>query len=656
MDLSQVSSNKVTLNVLSPKDGGVSLNKGEMVKGLVQEISPEGLIMLVLKGKLIEAVSEVMVKPGQELYLMVDEFKNGKTYLKVVTPEMMGKLEEANITANLKGMGIAAKEETVLLSRKLLQHNMPVTQNNLNELAKATSLLGGSNPRNLEIAAFALSRGIDNKQAITALNQFLSPQQDISKLVTVITRLLNTMNSSPTPQTPANEMLTRASEPVSVNPGIQPPVSESISTSQGASQAGPSGQQNFPAGLAPGNEAASNKISPNSILPVNDSVANEPDLPVTSSTKDGSGTTGSDLTRNTSNNTNQPATTVNKTNVSNEVLPRNTVVIPVPVESEAQPKTPAVITGANNSDTSTDIQNNTDKTSLLAKGSVPAETISTEKTFTPLTQGNIISAENENELITIRKPNDSNIILQEGLPVSEGETIDTEDKLVRSVSELLKTLKDILELDPREATSRLGAKIKNHTQAEHEVLKALVLLEDLFNDKDLKEKLPVLRDLPQRLESLEKELSGQRLFNLSSRMPGDNFANYYYFSFPVKLDEGYSLCQLKVNKDSRRKLTDADNISFVVSLQTARLGMVLFHIEWRRQGELKLQGLVENQSVCDYFNRNIAELVDSLKGLGYKVINHGVKVSKSSDELNSLRPGLEEIPDKVRPFGIDVTV
>ena len=160
MEPSQISLNKVTLNVSSPKDGGVSLNKGEMVKGTVQEVRPDGLVMIVIKGKLVEAVSEVPVKPGQDLYLLVDDFRNGKTYLKLVSPEMMGKIENANIKANLQQMGITAKEETVLLASKLVQHNLPVTPDSLNELARVVKLIGGSNPKNLEIAAFAANSAL----------------------------------------------------------------------------------------------------------------------------------------------------------------------------------------------------------------------------------------------------------------------------------------------------------------------------------------------------------------------------------------------------------------------------------------------------------------------------------------------------------------
>src|SRR5674476_715207 len=47
-------------------------------------------------------------------------------------------------------------------------------------------LIGGSNPRNLEIATFALARGIVNREALTALASFLSPETNKAQLITVL--------------------------------------------------------------------------------------------------------------------------------------------------------------------------------------------------------------------------------------------------------------------------------------------------------------------------------------------------------------------------------------------------------------------------------------------------------------------------------------
>ncbi len=649
MDLSQVSFSKVTLNVQSPKDGGVSLNKGELLKGLVQEVSPEGLVMLVLKGKLIEAVTEVMVRPGQELYLMVDEFKNGKTYLKVVTPETMGRLEEANISANLKNIGIAVKDETIILARKLLQHNMPVTQSNMNELARGASQLGGANPRNLEIAAFAMSRGINGKTVLPALDQLLSPRGDLSQLIPLINRLINVLsendvfpNVNPTSSQPAAETDNIAAK----NSGNQSAVTGPPVDAKANQAPARVGLESLLARAVPSNSSAPP-------TPVERMTGNNNPTPDGSGSATNSVNTGSaahdtvartaaynppafalsaqDEPQPAANGSNQKAPAAQPNNPGPENAPRQPAAgqtAPLPEQAK-----PAIITPPLE-------PLRTDKT-ITTAASLPASPEEAPPTANEAgaaqrsSMGNGPGAENGFLLINDDQP-------------------ETASSANRTIIELLNSLKETMEMDPREAASRLAGKIKASNDLQPEILKALVLMEDILKDSEVQEKIPLLKDLATRLENLEKELTGQRIFNLAPRAAGESFAGYYYFSFPVKMEQGYSLCQVRVNRDSRRKLRDVDSMSVVVSLNTARLGTVLFHVEWRRSGELILQGRVENQSSCDFLNKNIGELVDGLKNLGYRVINQGIKVS-TPQELE-LRPALEEAPEKVRPFGIDVKV
>jgi hypothetical protein len=86
MDSNQVSLTRMMLNIATPSDQGISFSRGEILQGSVQEVRADGLVMMLLKGRLIEAATEVMVKPGQQLFLMVDDFRDGKTYLKVLNP------------------------------------------------------------------------------------------------------------------------------------------------------------------------------------------------------------------------------------------------------------------------------------------------------------------------------------------------------------------------------------------------------------------------------------------------------------------------------------------------------------------------------------------------------------------------------------------
>jgi len=155
---------------------------------------------------------------------------------------------------------------------------------------------------------------------------------------------------------------------------------------------------------------------------------------------------------------------------------------------------------------------------------------------------------------------------------------------------------------------------------------------------------------------MERELSGQRIFNYISRMPDSNF-NYYYFSFPVRINDEYRLCQMRVNREAGNKLLkEQDNIKLIVSLDTANMGMVLFHVNWNKNKTLTLQGVVESNEVMHYFNKHISQLVKGLNQLGYTVNNLGVQMLQKDDEMVKLRPVMEEVPMKFRPFSIDVTV
>lgn len=444
MEGNQVSLTRMMLNIATPSDQGISFSRGEILQGTVQEVKTDGLVVMLLKGRLIEAATEVMVKAGQQLFLMVDDFKDGKTYLKVLSPERMEKVENASLSANLQNIGIPAREDTVVMARKLLQHNLPVTPNNLNEMSKGINLLGGANQRNLEVVAFALSRSLPvNQPILSALLQFTDPESDMGKLLQNLTRSVGEL--------------------------------------------------------------------PHQEIPRGDSSA-------------------------------------------------------------------SILTGLKN----------------------------------------------------------------------EGELL----KYVQ----LLRPLLDILQMQAGDKPVVTAEKIQGLLQSEKELIRGLILLEDIIKNGDTGSKAPVLAELLSRIEGMEKEISGQRIFNYLSRIPESNF-NYYYFSFPVKISNEYRLCQLRVNREAGNKiLKDQDNIKFIVSLDTAKMGMVLFHVNWNRNHTLTIQGVAEGEKVANYLNQNVGQLINGLGQLGYSVTNLGVRVARKDEQVDKLKPQMEEMPMRFRPFSIDVTV
>ena len=650
MEPSQISLNKVTLNVSSPKDGGVSLNKGEMVKGTVQEVRPDGLVMIVIKGKLVEAVAEVAVKPSQDLYLLVDDFRNGKTYLKLVSPEMMGKIENANIKANLLQMGITVKEETILLASKLLQHNLPVTPDSLNELARVVKLIGGSNPRNLEIATFALARGIVNREALTALASFLSPETNKAQLITVLNRWLSILTTklSSALESSLSSVKGESATPIA-------------SIAQETATATPVKGEVAQLGVSVDQSTAPTASGRGELAPQATSVSQEgtPVAPVKVELVPLASNTAKEIA-----NTNQVKgeLTAPSTSIAQETVPS------APLKGEVASQASNVAQGTNTASPAR--EGNTgiyqpilpdgeaevpsQNASRAASSETPRLMLENLSKLVPASAG---TAEPDGNTALKIGEFDRSRVLSGEIPVAQTDNDSglTQDNLTVRVVNLLQTLVDIMELDPASSPDKIAEKIQNSTQSEKEIIKALLLLEDLGADKRIGEKIPSLKDLPLRLENLEKEISGQRLFNLSARNSGENISSYY-FSFPVKMDNDYSLCQLRINKDTRKNLKDLDSLNFVVSLNTSKLGIVVFHVNWHRQGNIKLQGVVESQATCNYINKNMGELVAKLQGLGFKVSNLGVKVSVSPAEINCAKPGFEDVTQKIRPLGIDVTV
>lgn len=190
MEISQVS----LASTLSLNDGtapGLTLSKGELVNGLVQNVRPDGMLVLMIKGKLVEAFSEVSVEQGQNIYLSVDDFREGKTFLKVITPDVLTLQRETSLSRNLVSLGINPDNSGVALAKKLVQYNLPVTRENLTEASRALKILGGFSSRNVEIAVFALAKGIPSSEAaIKSLSFFLNSDTDIGKLVNGLINLL----------------------------------------------------------------------------------------------------------------------------------------------------------------------------------------------------------------------------------------------------------------------------------------------------------------------------------------------------------------------------------------------------------------------------------------------------------------------------------
>lgn len=557
MDFNQVSlNNKVTLNISTPGDTGISLNKGEVLKGQVQGVRDDGIVLLFIKGKLIEAATEVIVKSGQQLMLMVDEFKDGRTYLKVVNPGMMGEYENANIAVNLKNMGISPTTESVLLARTLLQYNLPVNQENMKQLSRMVNMLGNTDARNVSIATFALSRGIVNKPEMLALAQFVGDGGNKTELASLLRNLVTVFSSGQS------------------------------SSAQPSNIQSSSGQMGMPGNVIPSDGRGQINLS-------NLSVAGE---------------------------MNQSA------NITAANARGTTLTIPGELMSVNQ--------GGR-------VDNQMAALLEAAGGRTPIDA--------PGVADNALSAGKQSPL-------SSAIVSTKLLPIIEGlENLIVQDSPKQSILNMLRVLQETVLMESPDKSEALKTTLKNWPTSEPEVIRALQMVKDLTAEQVKENKSPVLQELLQRVEGAEKEASGQRLCNYLSR-PGEMFNNgVYYFSFPVKMEDGYQLCELSINHDGRgRGMADVDQLRVVVSLHTKQLGVVLFHVLWTREGNLQLQGVTQNENVCAHIENNLGGLIKNLENMGYRVQNLGVRVSSTEQEFSIKPQMVQERP--VQTLGIDVRI
>lgn len=504
---SQIPLDKFVLNISTSAESGITFNKGEILKGEVQEVKGNGLVSVFIKGRLIEALSEVIVNKGQQLFLMVDEAKAGKVILKVLTPEMLEKIENRNLSTTLRDIGLPADRNNVLMAKKLIQHNLPVTAANLKTILQGVNLLGEVSAKNLELVGVAMAKDLPiNKTTLSALAQFVDGKKDLAGLLKEIITILNKIEQAASPPLRATE---------------------------------------------------------------------------------------------------------------NRLMPTNTMSISAEAES-SKSQTSGTLLNKPSETTPISIQQQV----IADKATVHAATTSTQASTTPQTQTSLIN-----------------------FPVFQ---------LLTQLTETL--LLPMSSTSPEEQVKGIINAMKNNLISEPDLIRGLTLVKDVLQQKEIPGMEKTLINLLiNNISAVEKEVVGQKLLNVMARYSIDNNPDFYYLSFPVKIDDEYRLLQVQINKNiGNQALKDMDNIKFIVSLETGKLGIVLFHIEWHKSNMLKMQGVVENELVHKHLTANVDRLIKALETLGYIVEFENFKIVE--EEIDPMRLQLKEIPDLVKPFVIDIRV
>ena len=222
---------------------------------------------------------------------------------------------------------------------------------------------------------------------------------------------------------------------------------------------------------------------------------------------------------------------------------------------------------------------------------------------------------------------------------------------------LLKSLGDLLRVRVGDSSRTLAVQLQENPEKGLEVLRSLVLLQEFLQNHDELARHPVMKEVLERIQTAERELGGQSVWNLPGA--GNLHPEFSgFFAIPLEVNGEECLCQLKIFRDKEHSNSweEAEQVSLAVGLDTACMGRVLFYMVWRREGPLELQGVVEHQPVLSYLETNLSELVKGLETLGYSVVVRGIRLEKKGAGAMSLRPCLAEHQEFDRPLGIDIRV
>jgi hypothetical protein len=556
------------MNLSAPAEQGLNLNRGEILQASVQSIKDGGLLTLLVKGRLIEAVTQVPVNTGQELFLQVDGVKNGQVFLKVLSPIEMQQVQSNNLAMNLIDMGIQPSADTLLAARILLANKLAVNPENINLVRTGAAALGGMQQENIQAAALALSRGISlDKPNLDALKQMLASESNLARTLESLLQSLD--NAIKGQSREAAQYRIHASGPEMEMPAARmgdkssmSPVAKSASDQSGL-QFGGRMAASMEAGKVPesGINAGRGAAIPAGISPNLTSIPN-----------------------------------------GQAAVPRGGEM--TSVTTPAETVMAAATGGATNP--------GGDMVSVFAAHQLP---------------GSI------NTAIPGNRP-----------PISIQQLV------------VLKELLETLLIRAEGGSKEIAQKVEQQVQSVRELVRGIILAEEIVKGETGNQSRILPEDFLTRLETLERELSGPRIINYSNRGWSESPSSAYYFSFPVVVDQQTHLCELRFNKDAGHKsLKEQENIQIAISLETGRLGLVLFHINWHKKGILTLQGVVEKAGVKSYLETGMGNLVKELERMGYQVHNQGLKLAESAGEKVSLK-NIEMSRSRVNALAIDIIV
>lgn len=635
------------MNIPQADSAGISLTKGEILKGVVESVKENGTVQVNINGQVMEARTEgVELVPGQQLMLLVDDQREGSVYLKVITPQMLESFQNEKLSGSLQMLGIKADDETLLLAQKLIQHNLPVTKENLTALTKMARQLGGSNSQNLELSALALQVGAKtDPELVTALRSFLTQPVPVKQALQEAIRFL-TQAQNQTAGTPVNTGTAAVAQPAAPVQGSAPSISVVQPQPQRAASA-------IPAPISAAAAPVSEGIPMAQPLPH----GNQPTALIMGPSKGSPGT---------ESQPSAPApgmTAPQAQNATGAIAGKVSAGIPN-LPGAAAPAAEPLIPGNQLSQTRNAAMPETVTTAATTAALRPPQADPRTPQSVPVFVDAAPETKTEPTARSQGQPPTDRILPEAGRIAqptggSAAQTtvvsvFDKADSLPAKARELLQLLLPMVQVREQDAEP-VDHQLRKHFAGQKEVLAALDIIDEAVRkDRDLSQHQPVQQALT-RLDQAEKELVGQAVFNSLDRPSTDTQPAYYYFAFPVEANGRDNHVELKIFKDEKNKrpLEEMNQIRIAVGLDTQNYGQVVFHVTWRRGEGLTLQGAVQSIRARQSFESQIDVLTGRLRELGFAVVFQGFKVAPEREEL---RPRLEKSEDNRRILGVDIKV
>jgi hypothetical protein len=237
--------------------------------------------------------------------------------------------------------------------------------------------------------------------------------------------------------------------------------------------------------------------------------------------------------------------------------------------------------------------------------------------------------------------------------VNSGPSRDLPESALVKSEKLLRLLLPLLSVDAGDR-EHIAREVKQAVSSGRDALKVLDVIKQVMEQELKVNDNSALREPLQLVNSAEKELIGQAVFNSFDKSTVSQ-QGFYYFVIPVSANNQEHMVELRLYQDEtpRRPLSEQNEVKIALSLATNRMGTVVFHVTWHKNQGLTLQGAVENERTRDFIQSEIPDLTGSLEALGYKVRFLGMKVAGAG---KGMRPGMEIAANTPKILGIDIKI